>query len=234
MPLVAAVLIVAIAVLGVVAILAGLVVAARGFPHRRRRPAVAAVLVVAGVGVLIVGEAAPRAYAAGLPSQNQCIPTDAVIELDTTPIAWQAGRGELRGTATLDAAGVEAAVAEALVDTPLADGDPRVEFVGGEVSLDVDLDVSVLTVPLAATVEPQVDDGALVFHPSAFSVVGFDAPEWAVDLVDRQLQDADSWLSEALAPDDDDPCAGTGTQTVRLSDLRVDDVVRVRFAVPVR
>lgn len=235
MPLAVAVLVVGLAVLGVLAVAAGIGWCVRSFP--RRRPMVlGGVALALGLVVLVLGEVAPRSYAAGLPADDPCLPDGAVIALDSAPIAWQVAGGGIGGTATMDAEAVTALVEEQLVGSPLEDGEPRVTFEAGELVLSVEFTVSVLTLPLVATIEPALEEGALAFHPTGFSAVGLDIPGWAVDLVDTQLQDADSWLSEALASEEDDPCGSSGEggdSPVRLTGLVVGDDVRVDFELPV-
>lgn len=233
MPFAAAVAVVAVGLLGVAAVVLGARTALPRRSPRARRLAGLAVAVV-GAAVLLLAELLPRAWAADLPADDPCLPDAVQIDLDALPLALQAATGAIRGQAVVDAEGMTDLVVEELDGTPLASGDPRATLGNGEVVLEVGLPLGVVDVPLSATIEPTVADGALVLRPAGFTVVGVDVPEWAVALVDAQLQDADSVLSQALAPAPDGPCADADdTGTVRLVDVAVDDEVRVDFEVPV-
>ncbi|MDT9594138.1 hypothetical protein RDV89_13730 [Nocardioides zeae] len=228
MPLPAAVLVVGATVAGVVALVAGALVAARA-RRRPRRLVAGSSLALAGAVVLVLVEVLPRAYAVSLPGDDACVPDDLELSLARTPVALQLLQGELRGTAELDRDGLGATVADALEGTALRD--PEVRIAAGEVTVDAVLPISIVDVPLSATVVPTVQDGALTMEAEAFSVVGLDLPDWAVSLVDEQVQDADSALSQAVSPGDD-ACDG-GAGAVRVESVTVTDGVRIDFALPV-
>ncbi|WP_028472426.1 hypothetical protein [Nocardioides alkalitolerans] len=233
-----AVALVALAALSLALLVAGVVVGVRR-PRTVRRLVVAATLVAVGVLGLVLGEVAPRAVVAGLPGDDAgCLPEQLSLSLSGTPVVLQVLGGELHGEAALDAAGLEAIVTEQLVGTPFADSEQpvTVELGGGEIALSLGYDAVLGTIPLDVAVAPEIEGGDLGFGVTEVGVAGVDAPGWMVDaVVDLGLQDL---LTEALGDDGDDTggddgCGAGDGPAVTLTDVTVDDEVRVEVGVEV-
>ncbi|MDF9717749.1 hypothetical protein INN71_17615 [Nocardioides sp. ChNu-153] len=235
MPVLVAALVVGLALVGLVALVLGLVLLAHRPRSGRRRLPLAAALLVLGVAALVVSELGPRQLAESLPAEDECLPAGIDVDLSAVPVAVQLLGGRVEGTARLDEAGLQRFVEEQLEGSAFAGADPTVDLGGGEVTLELAYDAVLGSIPLSASVVPSLEDGALELTPSGVSVAGVDTPGWMVDAV--VTLGLDETLAEAMAGDGacgagrDGGDGGDGD--VRLDDVVVTERLEVAFTVPV-